>query len=159
MPYPTDNRQAIGAGPPLGFRFGVFFFAGGVLPNPLDIRFKRVSGIGATVSTSPLEEGGQNLYTQQLPERIDHANLILERGMAIASPVVAEFTAAMSLFQFRPGNVLVSLLDEVGIPIGSWLFSKAYPVEWTLSDLDAETNAVVIETLALAYQRMQPLRI
>ncbi len=23
----------------LGFRFGVFFFVGGVVPNPLDIRF------------------------------------------------------------------------------------------------------------------------
>ena len=27
----------------LGFRFGVFFFAGGVIPNPLDIRFQKVS--------------------------------------------------------------------------------------------------------------------
>ena len=35
----------------LGFRFGVFFFAGGIIPNPIDIRFKRVSGLGATVRT------------------------------------------------------------------------------------------------------------
>ena len=159
MTYPSDIRQAVAAGPPLGFRFGAFFFAGGVLPNPLDIRFKRISGIGARVDLDPVEEGGQNLYTQQLPKKIQHDNLVLERGMAIGSPVVAEFNTTLSLFKFSPGNALVSLLDEAGIPISSWLFIKVYPVRWTLSDLDAETNQVVIETLELAYQRMQALRI
>ena len=33
---------------PLSFRFGVFFFVGGLIPNPIDIRFQRVSGLGAT---------------------------------------------------------------------------------------------------------------
>lgn len=159
MPYPADIRQAVAAGPPLGFRFGVFFFAGGVLPNPLDIRFKRVSGIGASVATRTVEEGGQNLYAHYLPEKIQHDNLVLERGMAIGSLVVAEFNTTLSLFKFSPGNALVSLLDEAGIPISSWLFIKAYPVKWTLADLAADTNQVVIETLELAYQRMQTLRI
>ena len=40
----------------LGFRFGVFFFAGGVIPNPLDIRFQKVSGLSAEVKTTPLPE-------------------------------------------------------------------------------------------------------
>ena len=31
--------------PIIGMRFGVFFFAAGVLPNPLDIRFRKVSGL------------------------------------------------------------------------------------------------------------------
>jgi len=35
---------------PLSFRFGVFFFVGGLIPNPIDIRFQKVSGLGATVS-------------------------------------------------------------------------------------------------------------
>ena len=29
----------------LGFRFGVFFFSGGVVPNPIDVRFQKVSGL------------------------------------------------------------------------------------------------------------------
>ena len=56
--------------PPLGFRFGVFFFAGGVIPNPLDILFQRVSGLSSTVSTTAIEEGGQNLYTQDMTKAI-----------------------------------------------------------------------------------------
>lgn len=143
----------------MGFRFGVFFFIGGVVPNPLDFRFKKVSGIGSTISTSTLNEGGQNLYSHKLPEKVQYENLVLERGLAIGSPLVVEFNAAMSLFKFVPSNVLVSLLDEAGIPISSWLFTNAYPVKWTVSSLDADSNTVVIETMELSYQRMQPIRI
>jgi len=146
-------------GPPLGFRFGVFFFIGGVVPNPLDFRFKKVSGIGSTISTRTVNEGGQNLYSQKLPERVQYENLVLERGLAVGSPLVIEFNVAMSLFQFSPSNVLVSLLDEAGIPVSSWLFLNAYPVKWTVSSLDADSNTVVIETMELSYQRMQVIRI
>jgi phage tail-like protein len=151
--------MSLRAGPPLGFRFGVFFFVGGVVPNPLDFRFKKVSGIGSTVSTRTVNEGGQNLYSQKLPERVQYDNLVLERGLAVGSPLVVEFNAAMSLFKFAPSNVLVSLLDEAGLPVSSWLFMNAYPVKWTVSNLDADSNAVVIETLELSYQRMQAIRI
>lgn len=153
------DLMSLRAGPPLGFRFGVFFFIGGVVPNPLDFRFKKVSGIGSTISTSTLNEGGQNLYSHKLPEKVQYENLVLERGLAIGSPLVVEFNAAMSLFKFVPSNVLVSLLDEAGIPISSWLFTNAYPVKWTVSSLDADSNTVVIETMELSYQRMQPIRI
>jgi phage tail-like protein len=145
--------------PPLGFRFAVLFFAGGVVPNPLDILFQKVSGLGATVNTIAVEEGGQNLYSQPLPQKVQHENLVLERGLVVGSPLAAEFNAAHSLFQFRAANVLVNLLDNTRIPIASWLFLKAYPVRWSISDLDADSNAVVIERLELAYQQVQSIRL
>jgi phage tail-like protein len=145
--------------PPLGFRFGVLFFAGGVIPNPLDILFQKVSGLSSTVSTSTVEEGGQNLYSHRLPGRIQYDNLVLERGLVVGSPLVIEFNVAMSLFKFSPSNVLVTLLDDAGIPISGWLFMNAYPVKWSVSPLDATSNTVVIETLELAYQRMQVIRV
>ena len=145
--------------PPLSFRFGVVFFVAGIIPNPLDILFQKVSGLGTTVSTSTVEEGGQNLYSQPLPLKIQHENLVLERGVVVGSPLVIEFNAAMSLFKFSASNVLVTLLGNTRIPIAAWLFMKAYPVKWSVSDLDATANSVVIETMELAYQRMQVLRI
>ena len=145
--------------PPLSFRFGVFFFAGGIIPNPLDIMFQKVSGIGTTVNTYTVEEGGQNFYSQLLPTKIQHDNLVLERGLVVGSPLVIEFNVAMSLFKFSPSNVLVTLLNDASIPVASWLFMKAYPVKWSVSDLDATANSVVIETMELAYQRMQTIRL
>ena len=143
----------------LGFRFGVFFFVAGVVPNPIDIRFQKVSGIEATVKTRGLPEGGQNLYTQKLPEGIEYGNLVLERGMVVGSPLNIEFNVAMSLFEFLPSNVLVVLFGEDEVPIAAWLFIKAYPVKWSTSALDAEQKSLVIDTMELAYSRMQILRI
>lgn len=145
--------------PPLGFRFGVLFLALGVIPNPLDILFQQVSGLGATVETQSVEEGGQNMYRQLLPKNVQHDHLTLERGLVSGSPLAVEFSTAMSLFKFKPSNVLVTLLDHTRIPIASWLCMKAYPVKWSVSDLDATTNAVVIERMELAYQRLQTIRL
>jgi phage tail-like protein len=157
MSGPLSLDQLTGA--PLGFRFAVVFYVGGVLPNPLDIRFARVSGLSATIETTTVSEGGQNLYSHRLPRRISYQNLVLERGFVIGSPLNVEFNAAMSLFKFLPSNVMVSLLDESGLPISAWLFLKAYPVKWATSDLNASDEKLVIDTLELAYTRMQALRI
>ncbi len=141
----------------LGFRFGVFFFAGGVVPNPLDIRFQKVSGLSGEVAIKSVKEGGQNLYTHRLPDRVDYKNLVLQRGRMMGSPLNLEFEAALSAFKFAPSNVIVTLLSEDQIPLTAWTFIQAYPVKWTMSDLNAEENALVIDTLELAYARMLPL--
>jgi phage tail-like protein len=144
--------------PIIGMRFGVFFFAGGAIPNPIDIRFQKVSGLSAEIETESVREGGQNLYTQRLPVGARYNNLVLERGMVVGSPLNIEFNVAMSLFKFAASNVLVTLLNEKKIPLAAWLFMKAYPVKWSTSDLDAEPG-LVIDTMELAYTRMQIVRV
>lgn len=144
--------------PIIGMRFGVLFLAGGAVPNPLDIRFQKVSGLSAEVETESVSEGGQNLYTQRLPKGIKYNNLVLERGLVVGSPLNIEFNATMSLFKFATSNVLVTLLGEDKTPLAAWLFLKAYPVKWSTSDLTAEP-ALVIDTMELAYTRMQMLRV
>ena len=145
--------------PILGMRFAVLFMAGGVLPNPLDLRFRKVSGLSMTVETENVVEGGQNLYTQQLPQRVSHGNLVLERGMVVGSPLNLEFNASLSTFKFTTSNVLITLLGESKLPLAAWLFMKAWPVKWATSDLDAEQPGLVIDTMELAYARMQVLRV
>ena len=145
--------------PPLSHRFGVFFFAGGVIPNPIDIRFQKVSGLSAEVNTTEINEGGQNLYAHRIPVKINYNNLVLERGMVIGSPLNIEFNVALSLFKFAPSNVMVTLFNDKSIPLAGWFFTKAYPVKWSVSDFDAEANSVVIDTMELAYTRFQIIRV
>jgi len=143
----------------LGFRFGVFFFVGGVVPNPLDIRFQRVSGLGAQINTIDHREGGQNVFTHKLPDGITHDNIVFERGMVVGSPLNIEFNLALSFYTMTPSNVLIMLFNEDTIPIGGWLCIKAYPVRWSTSDLNASESGVVLDTFELAYQRLTLLRV
>jgi phage tail-like protein len=144
---------------PLSFRFGVFFFVGGLVPNPIDIRFQKVSGLGATVSLKTHAEGGQNLYTHRFPETIGYQNLVLERSAPLISPLDIEFNISLSLFKFSASNVLVTLFDDGNAPTAGWMFLNTYPVRWATSDLDAGQNGVVIDTMELAYTRMQIMRL
>ena len=145
--------------PPVGFYFMVTFLIGGFIPNLLDLRFQRVSGINSTMETTEIREGGENLFTLRLPTRMSSGNLVLERGMVIGSPLNVEFNLAMSTMSFQPGNVLVMLLNAKNIPISSWLFQETFPLQWSVSDLDANQSSVVVDTMELAYARMQSLRI
>ena len=143
----------------LGSRFSAVFFAAGVVPNPLDLRFQRVSGLSATVETGTVTEGGQNLYTHRIPKRVGYKNLLLERGFVVGSPLNLEFNAAMSLFKFAPSNVLVSLLDGDAAPIAAWMFLKAFPVRWETADLGAAEDRVLIDTLELSFTSMLAMRV
>lgn len=138
-------------------RFLVVFFMRGILPNPLDIRFESVSGLSSEVTLETVQEGGQNLYSQRLPTRVQYGNLVLKRGRVQASALNIEFNLAMSLFRFAPGNVLVSPLSQEGHAISGWLFLDAYPVRWSTGDLDATRNDVLVDTMELAYQRYQAI--
>lgn len=154
-----DIADILNPDPYLSHRFGVFFFAMGVFPNPLDFKFQKVRGIEAQVNLETVNEGGQNLYSHRLPKKISYSNLVLERGYTIGSPLNFEFEVAFSSFKFYPSDVLVTKFSEKGIPIGAWLYMKAYPVKWTVSALDAQSNSVAIDTMELAYTRFQIIRI
>ncbi|MEM0938996.1 MAG: phage tail protein [Bacteroidota bacterium] len=150
--------------PELSHMFGVFFFMGGaaLAPNPIDLRFQRVSGLSTEVQLETVNEGGENLHTHRLPSKITYSNLVLERGYVaseIPSLLNLEFNATFSTFKFLPSNVLVTKFNEGGSPIGAWLYMKTYPVKWSTSDLDANANSVAIDTMELAYTRFQILRI
>src|SRR5437764_14648871 len=104
-----NDKNLINPAPPLSHRFGVFFFATGVIPNPIDIRFQKVSGLNAEVSTDTINEGGQNLYTQRIPTKINYNNLVLERGIVTGSPVNIEFNTTFCFFRLAHANVVVTL--------------------------------------------------
>ena len=154
----TTIDAASSATLPLNFRFSVCFL-GVTGPNPLDVRFQRVSGLSARIDTSTLVEGGENLYTHRLPSRVGYQNLVLERGFVVDGPLNLDITAAMSLFKFAPCDVLVTLLDAQGEPIAAWMFYKAWPVAWSTADLTVAKDDVLIDTIELAYTRMQAMRI
>ena len=153
--------------PQLSHRFGVFFLDGGLIPNILDIRFQKVSGLNTEVQLETINEGGQNLFAHRLPKKVTYNNLVLERGYiaftpledGIVSPLNLQFIRTFSSFQFHPADVTVMMFNEAGNPIGSWIYFKAYPVRWSVSDLDAQSNTVAIDTMELAYTSFQILRL
>ncbi|WP_347558444.1 phage tail protein [Robbsia sp. KACC 23696] len=166
------NRESLFE-PEVGYRFvvGCFFRPEGtgisgvlgsalrLVPSPLDFRFQRVSGLQRQVQTSSFRQGGDNVATVFLPERVTHGNLVLERGVMTLSPLTMAFADAMSRFQTHPCDVVVSLLNHQSLPISTWTFINAIPVGWRTGDLDASSSSVLVNSLELAYREMHFLGI
>ncbi len=155
----SNHAQPLLESFPLTFRFSVVFFELGIIPNPLDIRFRKVSGITSEINTHEVNSGGENLFTRRLPAKVNYRNLTLERGFAIGSVVRLDFNAAMTGFQFAPGNVQVILYGENSLPISSWMFLNTYPVKWSISYLYANQDQLVIESMELAYDQFLSITI
>jgi phage tail-like protein len=136
--------------PPVGFHFRVEFT--GLGSGDSDTRFQEVSGMTAEITTEELQVGGENMFTHRLPTRGKYGNLILKRGMLKDSDLISWFANAIEHFQFKPTNVSVYLLNEKHEISSSWIFIKAYPVKWAISDFKAQDNSIVVETIELVYQ-------
>jgi phage tail-like protein len=135
----------------LSHRFGVFFYEQGTKPNMVDTRFQKVSGMRAEMKLDTVTEGGENLFSHRLPTRGEYGNLVLERGIVTRSSLATTFNEAFSMFKFSPADILVTAYNDARKPAASWLFHKAIPVKWSLSDLDANANSVLIESMELSY--------
>lgn len=157
-PKPPTPGDILNQAPLMSYNFLVVFYTGkgiSIAPNPIDIRFQKVSGIGLSMNNLETKRiGGKNV---RLPSFPTHDNLTLERGYAVRSPLRIELETSFENLKIHPRDVIVMLLDTQGKPQASWLFFRAYPVKWTLSDLDASQSSIFIESMELSYTRFQSI--
>lgn len=140
-----------------GFHFLVVFEIFPQVPN--DFRFQEVSGLTITVNTDTYNEGGENRFVHRLPGRTTYSDLVLKRGMTLVSGVTAWCIDATENFNYKPTNLLISLLNEEHLPVSSWYVANAYPVKYEIAGLNAENGQIVIETMTLRYEYYKTLNL
>lgn len=136
--------------PPVGFHFKVEF--GIAAKNDEDTRFQEVSGLNAEMGIDEISEGGENRFSHRLPNPVKYSNLVLKRGLLTNSKLISWLKNAIENFEFEPTTVNITLLNERHQPVGdTYSFINVWPVKWSISDFKSQENAIVIETLELAY--------
>jgi phage tail-like protein len=136
--------------PPVGFHFKVEVL--GLPPSDNDVRFTEVTGLSVEMGTEEVAEGGENRFIQKYPTRTKYPELVLKRGLLVNSEVTRWILKCLQDYQITPKNVDVKLLNEQHEPLLTWHVVGAYPTKWSVSDLSATNNAVVIESLQLYYR-------
>jgi phage tail-like protein len=144
----AEGPTAGGYYPPVGFHFRVEFLNIG---NDNDVRFQSVSGLNVEYDTESFKEGGENRFEHKLPGRTKYPDLALKRGMLTDSKVIAWLLDALQNRKIEPAQINVSLLNENHEPLMTWKVFRAWPRKWQVSDLNAQENSVVVETLELSY--------
>ncbi|MEN7530450.1 MULTISPECIES: phage tail protein [unclassified Cupriavidus] len=137
---------------PVSFSFQVEFTRFG---QGADCSFQEVSGMGVTMETEDVQAGGQNAFVYKLPKGVRQEKLVMKRGVANdKSPLVGWCKDTLENGMTQPieiQDVKVYLLDETGVKIRGWTFASAYPVRWSVDDLNSTRNEVTIETIEFAY--------
>ena len=137
--------------PPVGFHFRVVF--AGIGQSDIDSRFQSVSGLNMELETESKKEGGENRYEHVLPVRAKFPVLVLKRGLVKDSDLLTKWcNDAFQSLIIKPVDLTISLLNENHEPLMTWNVRQAWPRKWSHSDLNAEQNALAIETFELQYQ-------
>lgn len=143
--------------PAVGFHFLVAFDIFPQTPN--DFRFQSVSGLTVDIETEEFKEGGENRFVHKLPTRTKYSEITLQRGLFVGSGIVLWCRQAIEEFKFQPTNVLITLLNDMHLPLAAWYVVNAYPVQWSVSDFKAEESSLVVESIKLQYNYFKTIRV
>ncbi|MEH6763791.1 MAG: phage tail protein [Aequorivita antarctica] len=123
-----------------------------------EVFFKEISGITMEMGTEEMTKIGNNNYKYRAPNSIKYSNLVLKKGLVSKNSEIVIWCIntfnANPKDSIKPKDIVVKLLDTDGIPLKSWVFMNAYPVKWTVSDVNPENN-ITIEILEFAYSSFQ----
>lgn len=116
----------------------------------------KVSALRRTTEVVPHREGGEDSYQHKSPGRSSYEAITLERGVTHDSKFadwaasVHSFAgdASMDLVHYKR-ELTLEVLNERGQPAIRYFLHGCWVSEYSIADLDANANAVLIESLKL----------
>src|SRR5262245_911352 len=111
--------------------------------------FARVKGLARELRHESYREGGVNEYEHKLITQVSYPVLVLERGLALDD--LWNWAQDAADGNVTRKTIRIRLQTEADAKGWAWQIESAIPVKWTVSDFDAQTSPVVMESLELAH--------
>jgi phage tail-like protein len=98
---------------------------------------------------------GPGSKSSHLPGPEPQPNLVLYKGIIKSeSPLLKWFEACTDLglnSKINPKNVKLNLLDVNGMACCSWIFHNAYPVKYSVVNLNNANKEIAVSSIEFAY--------
>lgn len=117
--------------------------------------FSECSGLESTLEIEEYQEGGVNDRVHKFPSRFSFANIVLKRGITL-DPTLRLWHLNLLRGQTQRRDGLIVLLNEQRLPVVAWKFERGLPVKWTGPTLNATQSEASVESLEIAYERLEP---
>jgi phage tail-like protein len=118
-------------------------------------RFQEASGLDATTDVIEYRDGG-TLTPRKLPGLTKHANLMLKRGYTEDDRLWLWYNEVMTGTTERIRRTISLIqLDMRGEERKRWNLYDAFPVKYTAPGFNAKGNELSIETVEIAYERVE----
>ncbi len=117
--------------------------------------FTRVDGLGMKIGRILYREGGENSTVRAIPGQVEYTVVTVRFGLTDSTELLRWlFAAAEGRVERR--NVSLAMLDDSGTTeVRRWNLIGAWPCEWYGAPLDSLGHELAIETLSLAYDRLE----
>jgi phage tail-like protein len=115
--------------------------------------FSRAKGVTAETKVESYHEGGLNEYEHKLATMTTYGNLVLERGLA--DPYLWDWHREVVEGRIKRRTLSVILQNEAGAEVKRWHADGAYPVKWSVADLDAMSTQVLVESVEFAHHGLR----
>ena len=115
--------------------------------------FTRVKGISREVKYESYREGGVNEYEHKLITQVSYPVVILERGLVLDD--LWKWALAVADGEVTRKTMWIRLQNEANERTWAWQVEHSLPVKWSSSDLDAQSSAVVRESIEFAHHGLR----
>jgi phage tail-like protein len=115
--------------------------------------FSQCSGLEVTMQPDEHREGG-NMSVLKFPQRVNWTNIRLQRGVTL-SDELWNWYAAYLRGEGRRRDGIVTLHNDLMVPVKVWRFTRGFPVKWTGPTLHASESRVAVEELEIAHDGLE----
>ncbi|MBO1031926.1 phage tail protein [Tessaracoccus sp. SD287] len=117
--------------------------------------FVKVEGLGFKLERILYRAGGEHAEVRSVPGRVEYKPVTLRYGLTDSTELLTWLFAAVE-GRVQRQNVSIAMLDDSGSrEVRRWNLIAAWPCEWDGAPLDALGNELAIESLTLAYDRLE----
>jgi phage tail-like protein len=115
--------------------------------------FSRIKGLSRETKIESFREGGVNDFEHKFATLTTYSNLVLERGLA--DPKLWEWHLEVVEGRIKRKKISVILQDEAGTEVWRWHADAAFPVKWSVADLDGASTQILVESIEFAHHGLR----
>lgn len=121
--------------------------------NAMVLGFQKVTGMNREIETLVYHEGGLNTMVHVFPKACTGEGILrMEKGAygGLGHP----FCMAGERIE---GNLNLMVMNNMGIPLKSYLFTGLLVKKWEVGELSAEQNGLLIDRFEVCYEDFEVL--
>jgi phage tail-like protein len=124
------------------------------------IGFTEVTGLDIQTEVIEYREGSSWEYSKvKMPGMQKYSNITLKRGTIQGDSDFFNWMNATTLTIADRRDITISLLNETHQAVMAWTAKNSFPVKVQASDLKSDGNEVAIETLELAHEGLNIVKL
>jgi len=119
-------------------------------------RFQNVGGLSweTEVVEMKVSDKQGKVHFIKRPGQTKYPDVTFKRGLSTDDKLLKWYKTVLDgKVERKSGSIVV--YDGAGVELDRWNFENAWPSKWSASDLDAGSDAIVIEEVTLAVEHME----